>query len=476
MKKTHHTRTVSANNLWYNHPRRSNPWCVAMFLLASVVSATLERPDEVAKQLDMSETDNGRDVSFNIHTSQPKISHSSSHNDLLSTMTSNNGVWRLLEDTLSSTQKNSTEPPAEAVYRSQAAFITGATLGSVAVAACVISCIFIYLNRKKRVVTVAQPPFLYLICFGTLLVSIQIYFYALDETSGLSANQLSGFCVASIWLRYTGFIIVYMSMFCKLLRVYRVMQFRRNQVIKMKHVLWPFVGVLVAALAVLVAMTIVNPPEWTRAVTITYDDDSVTSPFFLDRANKEFGYCSDSGDFESSVTLLLAISILIAAVMSCKTRHLPPDITDSRRVCQTLWCHIILVVLGLLLFVVGAILGSITMVSLAQVGVEFLIVLTTVSLMILPKMILVWRGSRASVGGNVHVSGLNAQMYPTHLQIGSSREAVSGAPSDFNAGMESGSPEESDMNSGGRSSFAPPQETSDVERALPMADPKETPS
>jgi hypothetical protein len=316
--------------------------------------------------------------------------HFSSMDGLLDKMTRRNGSWRLLEEAQNSTH-------VVEVYHSEAPIITAATLGSVAVVSCFLSLLFVYLNRKNRVIAVAQPPFLYLICFGSLLLSVPLYFLALDEAAGLSTKQLSGFCVAGVWLRYTGFIVIYMSMFCKLWRVYRVMQFRRNQVILMKHVIWPFVVIIVATFALLIAMTIVDPPEWARVVLVDYEGDVA-----------EYGLCSaEESQFEACIRLLMIVSILISAVMSCKTKHLPPDISDSRRICQTLWSHLILTVLGVILLMAGAILGHKFLFAITEVIVEFMIVLTTMSLMILPKMCFVWRDFGANVGGVVHISGLN---------------------------------------------------------------------
>ncbi|KAG7361430.1 7 transmembrane sweet-taste receptor of 3 GCPR domain containing protein [Nitzschia inconspicua] len=362
----------------------------------------------------------------------------SSRDSLLISMTSSNGVWRLLEETTqNSTQNNATPPPVE-VYRSKASLITAMTLGSVAVVSCAISWLFLFQNRKKRVITVAQPPFLYLICFGSILVSIPLYFYALDETTGLSANQLSGFCIASIWFRYTGYLVVYMSMFCKLLRVYKVMQFRRNQVIKIKHVMCPFVTVMVAIVGLLIAMTVTDPPTWTREVFLVDEDDGAIPPFILEKANHEYGFCRESSSFDFAISLLLIASILISAIMSCKTRHLPPDISDSRRVCQALWCHLILSVLGVVGGVAGFIVGSISVTTLIQVGVEFLSVLAIISLLIFPKMFLVWRDSQASVGGVIHISGLNTRTLATHVQGYSSADVDrSGTPDVSTANRES---------------------------------------
>ncbi|KAG7355797.1 7 transmembrane sweet-taste receptor of 3 GCPR domain containing protein [Nitzschia inconspicua] len=360
-----------------------------------------------------------------------------SRDTLLISMTSSNGVWRLLEETTqNSTQNNATQPPVE-VYRSKASLITAMTLGSVAVVSCAISWLFLFQNRKKRVITVAQPPFLYLICFGSILVSIPLYFYALDETTGLSANQLSGFCTASIWFRYTGYLVVYMSMFCKLLRVYKVMQFRRNQVIKIKHVMCPFVTVMVAIVGLLIAMTVTDPPTWTREV-LFFDEDDSLPPFILENANHEYGFCSESSSFDSAISFLLLVSILISAIMSCKTRHLPPDISDSRRVCQTLWCHLILSVLGFVGAIAGLFVGSISLTTLVQVGVEFLSVLAIISLLIFPKMLLVWRDSRAGLGGVIHITGLNTHTLATHVQGYSSADVDRfGSPDVSTANRES---------------------------------------
>ena len=105
---------------------------------------------------------------------------------------------------------------------------------------------------------------------------------------------------------------------------------RRGQRIEARHVLGPFAALLGGAFVVLIVWTIVNPPTWERLL----DEDDV------DKGT--FGHCDVDMWWTLPLDLLVTVAVVTALWMSLHTRHLPEDISDSRRVFQTLVAHAII--------------------------------------------------------------------------------------------------------------------------------------
>lgn len=97
---------------------------------------------------------------------------------------------------------------------------------------------------------------------------------------------------------------------------------RRRQRIEVRHVLMPFVASLVLAILVLFLYTFLNPPKWKAS------DQDVG-----------FGQCDDNAWERVALAGLLAVALCITLWEAYKTKHLPEDISDSRRVWHTLLGH-----------------------------------------------------------------------------------------------------------------------------------------
>jgi hypothetical protein len=93
--------------------------------------------------------------------------------------------------------------------------IFGFLLLGVALAMCLCHAIWIFVNRKHRVLTASQPIFLYQLCFGSALVVASILPISFDESSGWSESQLSAGCKTIPWLIMMGHVIQYMAIFSK---------------------------------------------------------------------------------------------------------------------------------------------------------------------------------------------------------------------------------------------------------------------
>ena len=101
---------------------------------------------------------------------------------------------------------------------------------------------------------------------------------------------------------------------------------RRRQRIEVRDVILPFAMTLVVAVGMLCVYTFLNPsaPEW------------------IPSSSTSFGYCDDTSWELVVLAFLLGAALTLALWEAYKTKHLPEDISDSRRVWQTLLAHFVI--------------------------------------------------------------------------------------------------------------------------------------
>jgi hypothetical protein len=113
-------------------------------------------------------------------------------------------------------------------YLKNGARYVGWAILSVEVASTIGSALFLRRNREKPAILSKQPPFLYLLLFGTCVTAFAILPFSLDEGLGFSKNELDKACISIPWLIAIGYNIMYQALACKLWRLNRLLQFRRQ--------------------------------------------------------------------------------------------------------------------------------------------------------------------------------------------------------------------------------------------------------
>ena len=88
----------------------------------------------------------------------------------------------------------------------------------------------LHIFNKDPVVQRAQPFFLKMLCYGSLLTSSAIFTVSWDEGAGWSDRQLDIACAMTPWFFFAGIILTFCALFTKLWRVDKVLQFRRTAV------------------------------------------------------------------------------------------------------------------------------------------------------------------------------------------------------------------------------------------------------
>ncbi|KAL3913321.1 MAG: hypothetical protein SGARI_000715, partial [Bacillariaceae sp.] len=151
----------------------------------------------------------------------------------------------------------------------------------------------------------------------------------------------------------------------------------------------------------------------------TIEDDEFSVEDFFPGANKSFGLCSAPEPYFTILLVLIIVSQVITCGMSCRLRRIPQDISDSRRVCQTICFHLVVALLGVIVSLIGIFFGNVRVQAIAIMLVTFLTVAASLGFLVAPKMYSVgyqrFKGHAPGeqIGGQVHVTGINAGRLPS---------------------------------------------------------------
>ena len=105
--------------------------------------------------------------------------------------------------------------PADQNYLSKGVQAVGFALMSTALAAVIISAVWVVAYRHNALVLASQPHFLGLFCFGSAITAAAIFPLSFDESYGWSEDQLSKACLTAPWLVCMGHIFCYNALFTK---------------------------------------------------------------------------------------------------------------------------------------------------------------------------------------------------------------------------------------------------------------------
>eukprot|EP00531_Pseudo-nitzschia_arenysensis_P007615 CAMPEP_0116133302 /NCGR_PEP_ID=MMETSP0329-20121206/10031_1 /TAXON_ID=697910 /ORGANISM="Pseudo-nitzschia arenysensis, Strain B593" /LENGTH=472 /DNA_ID=CAMNT_0003627919 /DNA_START=126 /DNA_END=1544 /DNA_ORIENTATION=- len=342
---------------------------------------------------------------------QGSFEQESGHRTLL------NDTAKKVEGTLESININATSTEEEnPLAHSKTIVGLTITLGVMAVLLSLLSWIFVYMYRKNSLVAIGQPPFLYLVCFGSLLLSSELFF--LFRYLSMDQSIRDATCVAQLWFRNIGSVCVHMAIFCKLWRAYKVAQFRKNQVVLPKHVIVPFVVMLLAVIGVTIAQTITDPPEW----QFRHGPDGTTVGMCLPGSVAALSMREMDLRIEITTGVLQLLCLSIMLIMAYVTRNIPEDISDARRVLWAVLSGILFSLATYAAFWIGVFAEVYFLSAISRSLRYFFDGIIFVAFLIVPKIFAVWRENRnkrngartnstaatSSRGkGVVHVSGVD---------------------------------------------------------------------
>lgn len=279
--------------------------------------------------------------------------------------------------------------------------VTAWVMGAVSTLMAVLAMVFVIAFRSNKIVSVGQPFFLCLICFGAFLMSVSIYFDAgtIEEIEGIQWHTLDRLCVLQMWSVYCGMLIVLFALFCKIWRAEKTFQFRKNLKITVSHVIWPFVAILSIECVLLVTAAFVCPPSWqemsmdmfaanaTSATTTGTDNvfvhgEPMTVDDFLPKCF--YNPLPTANTLKICSHALITIAIILVVWMAYQTRNIPEEIVDTKRVYYLMVCHLAIYVPYLLLEY--GVIPSGRLYHYLGCIVPFLFSITSVGFLVFPKV------------------------------------------------------------------------------------------
>mmetsp|Transcript_26119 Transcript_26119/g.71991 ORF Transcript_26119/g.71991 Transcript_26119/m.71991 type:complete len:1332 (+) Transcript_26119:126-4121(+) len=180
-------------------------------------------------------------------------------------------------------------------------------------------------RRKARVVRILQPIFLITLSFGVLLIGASLIPLSIDD-GVVSERGCDIACMSKQFLLSQGFIISVAALFCKLLRINKVVEetelFRRNKV-EPKDVILP--GVIMAVLVFVFMLTwaIAEPMRWER-----YEVDQ--QPW------NTYGKCTLGGEgavgraMGWATVSVCALGFMMTCWQAIKARNISSEFSESR--------------------------------------------------------------------------------------------------------------------------------------------------
>jgi hypothetical protein len=189
--------------------------------------------------------------------------------------------------------------------------------------------------------------------------------------------------------------------FTQLWRINKILQFRRRAV-TVRQVVWPIAILVITAIGLLTAWTIVEGFDWNR---IEIDNDG-----------ESLGKCQgeNSKAWFTPIFLLIVIPVLMTAFMAWRTRDIHDDFSESS------WISILIAVQIQVLIVAIPVLNIIEMDSadaryIGQMILFWVYPVSTILLLIGPKVHSLHfqkagTKKRGDTGGGVHISGVDGSV------------------------------------------------------------------
>mmetsp|Transcript_19656 Transcript_19656/g.32767 ORF Transcript_19656/g.32767 Transcript_19656/m.32767 type:complete len:1002 (+) Transcript_19656:327-3332(+) len=213
------------------------------------------------------------------------------------------------------------------------------------------------INRKHPVVVASQAPFLLLVSIGTIVSSISIYLFTVDDQYGYSAGPLgentsANFaCMAQVYTYCIGFMLTFATLFVKLYRINAVFSQMDNMFsgkkgkrgltvthVKERDMLLALVG--------MVSVDIIIASIWASSDPLTFTDTGIGSPGCSS---------STSGTYITTIAIYHLFMLLLGSVYSYRCRNVSDAFSEAKYVSIAMFSNLQIYVLAVpLLFLVSS--------------------------------------------------------------------------------------------------------------------------
>lgn len=198
---------------------------------------------------------------------------------------------------------------------------------------------WVFKNRQRSHIRMAQPMFLAMILIGCVISTSSVFAMAQQD----SGDGPVPICAAIPWLYSIGFSLTFGAMYARIRRIYRVLQ----QSIDLKRVTISARETLLTAMLVfgidviiLTVWTIADPLKWQRTVTTT---DVFGAPL------ESEGYCNSSHwEVFSGLIALFHFILMVVALYRCyKARKIPERVSNGKYVAIAMFCNFQIFLVGI---------------------------------------------------------------------------------------------------------------------------------
>ncbi|KAL7554818.1 hypothetical protein ACHAWF_018402 [Thalassiosira exigua] len=237
-------------------------------------------------------------------------------------------------------------------------------------------------HRKERVVRSSQPMFLHMICAGTLLMGASIVTLSIDD--GIASERAcSVACMLNHWFLAIGFAFAFTSLFAKEWRINKIFHNPSLRRIKVepKDVIVPLVVLLGINILVLTLWTALSPMTWDRYFVGTVDKYGRD----LESVGMCVGYAKDWVLYASILLVTNFSAVALASFQAYRARKITVEYTESKWVAVILVAILQAVAIGIPL--IALMDGNPTANFVVRAGLIFIICITFLLAMFIPKMI-----------------------------------------------------------------------------------------
>ena len=229
-----------------------------------------------------------------------------------------------------------------------------------------------------------------MVLLSTILIASHNLFYLPVIVSNNSNIDMSYFgrnvrCNLTLWCGYIGYILVDTALLCKIYRIKLVTDqpLRKGLLILPKHVMGPYIAIIIITVGILIAWTAVHPAKFE---IIDLDPNT----------EETMGVCSP---FDTTVPVDIVFSSILAGLivfveivllmLAWKVRHVNQDLGDSKRIFQLMIYEFIIHIIYTVIFHTLP-LPFINTKLLVTVSTSFLNSIGIMGFLIVPRMYNVW--------------------------------------------------------------------------------------
>lgn len=197
-------------------------------------------------------------------------------------------------------------------------------LCSVAIIMAIAFVVYTVKMRKRSIIRMSQPPFLVMICVGTMIMACSIIPFSMDEGI-LGQRGLNVSCSLVPWFFSLGFVVTFAALFSKLWRVNKVVDASRSfrrVTITVQDVLVPFATLVISNTLILSIWQGVAPSLWKR-ITIEKNE--------FDQVLASEGACRSENSlwFISAIIVVDGIALLLACYQAYIGREVRTEMNES---------------------------------------------------------------------------------------------------------------------------------------------------